>query len=132
MGLPTSFLNKFAVAVATTTSTGVATTTICTHSSSLKNPDGTAGLGGVLDRLLVYNSDDKAHIVKLYRVPAGGSAGSSTLIDYMTLPSLASYVFEGPLYGASGDLYSFLSDAASSSGTGAVMVAVQAYYHEMA
>lgn len=125
MGLPTSFVNKNAAA--STTSTG-AVVTVFTHSSALKNPDGSAGNGGVLDRLVVYNSDTIQHTVQLYRVPIGSSAGSTNLIESMLLPTLTPYIYEGPLYSGSGDFYAFrLSEPASSS----YGVVVQAHYHEM-
>lgn len=82
-----------------------------------------------MDRLCVFNSDTMTHTVKIYRVPVGGSAASSTLIDMTSVPTLSNYYVEGPFFASSGDLYSFnLLEAASSSGG----VYVQAYYHEMA
>lgn len=125
MALPTSFTNK----TATVNTTSTANTTICTHSSALKNPDGTSGLGGILDRLYVYNSDSIQHDVSLFKVPSGGSVGSSALIDRITLPSKQPYIFDGPAYGSSGYFYALqLAEAASSSGG----VYVTADYHEMA
>lgn len=124
MGLPTAFVNK----TATVNATSTANATVFTHSSALKNPDGTAGLGGVLDRLYVYNSDTISHDISLFKVPSGGSVGSSALIDRLTLPTKTPFTFEGPAYGASGYFYAMqMAEAASSSGG----VYVTADYHEM-
>mgnify|MGYP001565958075 CR=1 FL=1 len=126
MGQPTLFKNL--IAAINTTSTGTATT-LLTHSCSLKQPDGAAGNGGILDRLIVYNSDTQLHVVDIFKVGATLSVGSSNLIESVSIGSRQQpYIFEGPIYGACGDFYAFrLQEAASSCGG----VYMTAHYHEM-
>ncbi len=126
MGQPTLFKNL--VAAINTTSTGAATT-IFTHSCSLKNPDGTAGNGGVLDRAVIYNSDTQLHVVDIFRVAVGKSAASSNLIESISMASRSvPYIYQGPLYAACGEFYAVrVQEAASSCGG----VYVTAHYHEM-
>ena len=126
MGQPTLFKNL--VAAINTTSTGNATT-IFTHSCSLKNPDGTTGNGGVLDRMVLFNSDTQLHVVDIFKVAVGQTAASSNLIESMSMASRsAPYVYAGPLYGSCGEFYAIrVQEAASSCGG----VYVTAHYHEM-
>ena len=124
MGQPTNFVNKYADQVSSST----ALATLFTHTSALKNPDGSAGRGGILDRIVIYNPDTIAHTITLFRVGTGLSAASSNVIESLTLPSLAPpYIFEGPMYSGSGDFYQArLGETASSQG-----VYYQSHYHEM-
>lgn len=123
MSAPTNLKNLFAAA----TSNGTTVVTLFTHGTGLKNPDGTSGYGGVLDRVTFYNNDTVAHWVWLYRVPAAGSATLSTVIERVSVPSGASYILEGPFYSTDSAFYQFkLGDAITSD-----QVYAQAYYHEM-
>jgi len=135
MGAPTSLVNLFVAAPA---SSGGGITTIFTHSTSLKNPDGSSGYGGVLDRFVISNNDSAAHTIKVYRVPSSSSFSQQNLIESIQLAgastststlgsTITTYIFEGPLYSKSSDLYQFqMVEAASSS-----VCWIQAYYHEM-
>jgi hypothetical protein len=125
MALPTSLLNKSATFNTTSTSNG----TIMTHSSALKNPDGTAGNGGILNRAFFYNADSTGHDISFFKVPAGGSVASSALIDRITIPPRGTYMYPGPKYGSSGDFYAILVQEPATS-SGGVWVTID--YNEMA
>lgn len=124
----TSMTNNWATAQS---SSNGGLVTIFTHASSLRNPDGSIGYGGVLDRLVIYNADAIAHTVKVFRVPSSSSATVSNLIELITLqPQTPPYVYEGPIYSKGTDFYQFQTAESASSSTNP-FVAVQAFYHEM-
>lgn len=126
MSNPTNLKNLFA-AVASSSNGGA--TTIFTHGAALKNPDNSAGYGGVLDRLVIYNGDTIAHIISIYRVPSSNAASDANLIERQTLQSKAPLILEGPYYSTDSDFYQGgMAEAASSSNS---LVRYQAYYHEM-
>lgn len=141
MGAPTSLLNLFA---ATVSSSNGGLVTILTHGSSLKNPDGTAGYGGVLDRIAYFNEDTTAHVIVTHRVPSSSSADAKTVIDKTTLPTQKGFIIEGPFYGRNSDYYQYqlggpsssaaeaiASAASTSAGARILTVTAQAWYHEM-
>jgi hypothetical protein len=126
MGAPTKLVNLFAHAVS---SSNGGTITVFTHGSSLKNPDGTLGYGGVLDRMSIYNADTITHTILVYRVPSSSSAADAFLVERVPLGTVSTYILEGPFYSTDTDTYQAkLLEAASSSTT---LVNYQAWYHEM-
>ena len=77
-------------------SNGTTAATVYTFGTGLLNPDGsTAGFGGIVDRIICYNSDTVQHDVQ-YSV---GAAAADTIIARFTLPSLASVIIPGPFRG---------------------------------
>lgn len=126
MATPTSLVNLVAWAAA---SSQGGTITLVTHGSSLKNPDGTSGYGGVLDSIVIYNADTVAQRIKVYRVPSSSSVNAQFIIDDITLAaSSPPYRLIGPFFSKSADLIQFQT---SSSGATSPYVTAQAYYHEM-
>jgi hypothetical protein len=116
--------NKFAQA----NSNGTTAATIFTHGTGLKDPDGSAsGNGGILNRLVIYNADTVAHDIQIYRIPSGGSAGATNLIERITLPALGIYALEGPFYSLDSGFYQVKLGEAHTT----TAVSCQAYYNEL-
>lgn len=127
MSAPSVLVNKWASVVS---SSNGGLVTIFTHGTALKNPDGTSGYGGVLDRILTYNPDTISHTITCYRVPSSSSATNAYVIDNISVPPAATYIIEGPFYSKDSDFYQAkLAEAASSSAV--TFVTFQAWYHEM-
>lgn len=68
-------------------SNGTTAVTVLTFGTGLQNPDGSAGFGGVIDDIDVYNSDTVQHDVMLHLIANGGSLGNDTLIERITVPA---------------------------------------------
>lgn len=77
-------------------SNGTTAATIYTFGTSLLNPDDSAGYGGIIDAIDVYNSDTVQHDVKLYLIASGGALADDTLIVRFPLPSGQSIRIVGP------------------------------------
>lgn len=118
MAVPTSFTFQASTGRLGIASNGTTLVTIYTFSASLKNPDGTSGIGGRIKNVRLYNSDSIAHIVKLHLVPSAGSAGVTTVCEY--LPALqpnevAYWVPPGGEYAASSDFLQIVLGEAHAS-----------------
>lgn len=123
MSAPTGLKNLYAVS----NSNGTAAQTIFTHGPGLKNPDGTLGYGGILDRMSIFNGDTVQHVVRIYRVPSAGAAGAANLIEKITLPADTPYLIEGPYWSTDSAFYQVKLDEAHTTAP----VSCQAWYHEM-
>lgn len=77
-------------------SNGTTAATVYTFGASLLNPDASAGYGGVVDAIDVYNSDTVQHDVKLYLIASAGSLADDTLIDRFALPAGQKIRLTGP------------------------------------
>lgn len=78
-------------------SNGTSAVTIYTFGTSLLNPDGSSGLGGIVDAIDVFNSDTVQHDVQLHVIASAGSLGNDTLIRRINpLPAGQSVRVRGP------------------------------------